>query len=634
MATLPTPGIFWGCYPERSATQAVSRQLLGPIGYRRQVATCREQMAPLANLDAAAFADHVRSLRSRLTRDGLNAISIPAGLAAASEAARRHLGQTPYDSQLFAACVILDNRLAEMATGEGKTLAALLAAATGALAGIPVHVLTANDYLVTRDAERLAPAYAGLGLSVGAVTSALTEEARRTAYNCAITYVTARELTFDYLRDGLRSGGRASDLTRRARALEGNNAPPLLRGLCMAVLDEADSLLIDEALTPLILSRQDDDPANRGFFWQALMLADRLQAGQDFLLQADEPPKLTERGRQQLAKLAEALNGRWRSGRMREDAVSQALSARHHFQRDRDYLVRDGKIEIIDATTGRTAPGRIWSRGLHTLIELKEGCKPSPIARTLAQITYQRFFPRYLRLGGMSGTLREARSELRQVYELPVVRVALRTPSQRRYLPPRLFADADSLWHAVTSRVAELRAAGRPVLIGTASVGESEALSLRLAAAGIAHQVLNARFDQEEAALVACAGQAGQVTVCTNIAGRGTDIKLGPGVAAAGGLHVLCCQSKATAAIERQLQGRCARQGDSGSTETWLSLDESGRRLWRQAHGEIRLPTPLLKAWIHYQQTRRAAGLRHTRHQMLLADQEWERGLAFRGRGE
>jgi preprotein translocase subunit SecA len=634
MAALPTPGIFWGSYPERSSAQAIPRQTLGPAAYRRQVAACRQLQEVLQRLDDATFAEHVRSLRCRLARHGLTADSIAEGLAASGEAARRYLGLTPYDSQLFAACAILDNRLAEMATGEGKTLAALLAAATGALAGIPVHVLSANDYLVTRDTERLTPAYAGLGLSVGAVTPALNEEDRRAAYGCAVTYVTARELAFDYLRDGLRSGGRASDLARRARALEGDSRPPLLRGLCMAVLDEADSLLIDEALMPLILSRQDDDPATRGFLWQALMLADRLQAGRDFLLRYGENPELTESGRRQLATLAEVLGGRWRSGRLREDTVGLALSARHRFRRDRDYLVRDGKVEIVDATTGRTAPGRVWSRGLHTLIELKEGCKPSPVTRTLAQITYQRLFPRYLRLGGMSGTLREARGELRQVYQLPVVRVPLRTPSRRRYLPPRLFADHDSLWRAVTSRVAELHADGRPVLIGTASVGESEALSLRLAAAGIAHQVLNARFDQEEAAMVARAGQPGQVTVSTNMAGRGTDIELGPGVAAAGGLHVLCCQHEATAAIERQLQGRCARQGDPGSTETWLALDEPGRRLWRQQQGEIRLPAPLLKAWIHYQQTRRAAGQRHTRYQMLLADREWERGLAFRGRGE
>jgi preprotein translocase subunit SecA len=643
MNAIPSPGIYWGSYPERSESQPLPRRHLGQFAYRRQIAASREQMKILGKLDEPAFTDHVHALRARLAKHGLDAEGISGGLAAASEAIRRSSGIAVYDTQLFAACIILDNRLAEMATGEGKTLSALLAAATAALAGIPVHVLTANDYLVARDAELLTPAYARLGLSVGAVTQEMNESARRVAYGAAVTYVTAKELVFDYLRDGLRHGGRRTDLARRARALEGDGQTPLLRGLCMAVLDEADSLLIDEAQTPLILSRQEDDPAARGFHWQALMLADRLVNGKDFIVPAGSAPvELSETGRQQLATLAEALGGRWRSWRMREDVVSLALAARHRFRRDRDYLVRDGKIEIIDETTGRTAPGRVWSRGLHTLIELKEGCKPTPATRTLAQITYQRFFPRYLRLGGMSGTLTEVRGELREIYKLPVVRVPLRTPGARQQYPSRLFANRECLWTAVAERIGTLRRTGRPVLVGTGSVGESEELSTHLTAAGIPHQVLNARFEREEAAMVATAGQAGQVTVTTNMAGRGTDIPLGPGVAAAGGLHVLCCQHNAAPRLDRQLQGRCARQGDPGSTETWLAIVENsdnlaqmaGKKLTCAASGEVLLPNTVLRAWMAWQQAQRVARQRHARRLLLQADQEWERGLAFRGRGE
>jgi len=643
MNTISAPGVVWGNYPERRENDPLGTWRLGTAAYRKQVTEVGKYLAFWQNLSEANFAARLVNLRGRLARDGLNSARIAETLAVVGEAIRRTQNIEVYDCQYFAAAVILDNRLAEMATGEGKTLAALLAAASGALAGIPVHVLTANDYLVARDAERLAPVCALLGLSVGAVTHDMQEKDRRLAYSRSITYVTAKELVFDYLRDGLRLGTRRSDLARRAHALESKTEPPLLRGLCMAVIDEADSLLIDEAQMPLILSRQENDAASRGFHWQAMMLAERLSANIDFEQETEHSrPLLTEAGRHRLAALAAPLGGRWQSWRLREDAVGMALAARHQYRRNHHYLIRDGKVEIIDEVTGRAAPGRIWARGLHTMIEIKEGCKPSPSTRTLAQITYQRFFPRYLRIGGMSGTLQEARGELREIYRLPVVSVPLRTPSARKMLPTRLFASRSQLWAAVTERIRELQASGRPVLVGTGSVAESETLSACLDRAGIEHQVLNARFDQEEAMLVARAGQAGQVTVTTNMAGRGTDIPLGPGVNEAGGLHVLCCQHNASRRIDRQLQGRCARQGDAGSSETWLAVDEeSGPTFIRllkstnQGHyGETMLPTWLLRAGLYWHQAQRSASQRRVRRQLLQADREWEQGLSFRGRGE
>lgn len=643
MTATPAPGVVWGSYPERDETAPLGSWRLGSGAFRRQAGAACHAMPRWRGLTPTAFGAELDRLRARLARDGLTPAHISEALAAVGEAIRRGIGLEVYPTQLFAAAVILDNRLAEMATGEGKTLVALLAAAAGGLAGVPVHVLTANDYLVARDAERLQPAYALLGLSLGAVTNDMDETARRKAYACAITYVTAKELVFDYLRDGLRLGARGSDLARRAKALEGGSEPPLLRGLCMAVIDEADSLLIDEAQTPLILSRQDDDPATRGFLWQALVIADRLVEGSDFTLDpARTKPQLTDAGRERVASLSAPLGGRWRASRIREDVIGLALGARHTFQRDRHYLVRDDKVEIIDATTGRSAPGRIWSRGLHTLIEIKEGCKLSPTTRTLAQITYQRFFPRYVRLGGLSGTLTEARGELKEIYHLPVVRVPLRTPSARKLLPTRMFDHPKHLWAAVAERIRTIRASGRPVLVGTGSVAESEALSLCLHRAGIPHQVLNARLDREEAEIVAVAGMAGQVTVTTNMAGRGTDIPLGPGVVAAGGLHVLCCQHNASRRIDRQLQGRCARQGDPGSTETWLAIPDECSPSVKYLLGVLeRFPfaeTPFqqfaLRSWLTGIQDRRANQQRAERRQMLQADRNWEQGLSFRGRGE
>ncbi len=646
MVTTPAPGVVWGSYPERAQPGPMPRWQWGTRLYHRQADGAQDALPRWRALAPAAFSAELTRLRARLSRDGLAPAHIAEALAAISEAVRHTLGLEPYRSQRFAAAVMLDNRLAEMATGEGKTLAALLAAATGGLAGMPVHVLTANDHLVARDAERLAPVYALLGLSVGSVTQGMDDTQRRKAYTSAITYVTAKQLVFDYLRDSVQAGAARQDLSWRAQALDGTHPPALLRGLCMAVIDEADSLLIDEARTPLVLSHQVDDPTSHAFLWQAYVMGGQLCCGTDFQLGTEHGPvRLTDAGRERLRALSAPLGGRWRSARLREDAVNLALQARHMHHRDQHYLVRAGQIDIIDANTGRGAPGRVWARGLHTLIEIKEGCKPSPATRTLAQISYQRFFPRYLRLGGMSGTLAEARAELHAIYRLPVVRVPLRTPSARVYLPTRLYPSQASLWVAVTERVRALQACGRPVLVGTGSVAESEALSASLLRAGIAHQVLNARHDREEAALVARAGGTAQVTITTHMAGRGTDIALGPGVAAAGGLHVLCCQHNASARLDRQLQGRCARQGDPGSTETWLAQGADGspvlRLLAQLARADpvgTRLWQPglqwLLRAALTWQQGRRAHHDRTERRRLLQADRAWAQGLSFRGQGE
>lgn len=523
------------------------------------------------------IADRVRSLRAQMARQGLKDNLVVDAFALIRQVCARELGLALFPSQLMAGRIMLDNRLAEMATGEGKTLAAALCGATAALAGIPVHVITANDYLVMRDAQLLEPLYRALNLRVSSVTQQMNAEARRHAYDADIVYCTASEIVFDYLRDGL--------VRRRSlRALPQQAATPgrpdsrrttLLRGLCMAIVDEADSILIDDARIPLVLSEACLNGAELDYLSIALKLAEQLVADRDFVLDRQNlSVDLTTHGRQTLETMAADLLGAWRNRLHREETVRTALLAIHLYAKDRHYLVRDGAVSIVDEATGRVAPGRVWSRGLHQLIELKEGCSASGSAVTVAQITYQRFFQRYLALTGMSGTLREARAELHSIYGVRTVAVSLYWPNRRSLLPTRIYPDRESQRSAAVVAAATISRGGRPVLIGTDSVAESEALSQRLRAAGLTHGVLNARQDREEAQVIARAGQAASITVTTNMAGRGTDIALGTGVSALGGLHVICCQHNASRRIDRQLLGRCARRGDPGSAQTLLALEQ------------------------------------------------------------
>ena len=588
---LAAPGLLLGAYPERSdpVSDRLSAlgarwgallalpQRLGATRIERFVAAVGQLEAQHAALGRVALRERAAALRAELSLHGLSEALQVQAFALVRAVALQQLGVRAFDTQLVAARVMLDNRLAEMATGEGKTLAAAICAACAALAGIPVHVVTVNDYLVARDAQWLEPLYTALGLRVGYVVAAHDPVARRAAYSCDITYCTAKELVFDYLRDRSVRAPRQSGLQQYAARLDPAaqaQPPTLLRGLCMAVIDEADSVLIDEARVPLILSRSVANIGERDYHVRALELARQLRPGVDCVLDAPQrSARLSDSGIDALEALCVGLPPVWHNRTHREETVCIALAALHLYRRDRDYLVHQDRVVIVDEATGRLAPGRVWSRGLHQLIEQKEGCKATGEQVTAAQITYQRFFARYLRLGGMSGTLREARAELAAVYGLSVVQVALRRPLRRVVLPPLLVADRAALWRAVTGRVLELQRAGRPVLIGTDSVADSESLSEALQHAGVEHQVLNARHDLLEASIVAGAGAAGCVTVATNMAGRGTDIALAPGVAERGGLHVICCQHNSARRIDRQLIGRCARQGDPGSAETLLSLD-------------------------------------------------------------
>ncbi|MBL8384783.1 MAG: hypothetical protein JNM90_16995, partial [Burkholderiales bacterium] len=401
--------------------------------------------------------------------------------------------------------------------------------------------------------------------------------------------------------------------------------------LCMALIDEADVVLLDEARVPLVLS-QPAPALAPDLLAGALACARALRRGRDFTLGEDRLPRLTDDGR--------ALVAAWRPAgampsRQREDLVAQALAALHLYSRDRDYVVRDGTVAIVDAASGRIAAGRVWSRGLHQLIELKEGCPPSARNTTAAQITYQRFFRRYLRLGGMSGTLAGAEAELAATYGMAMVRIAPRLPSRRRLQQRTLYADAAALWPAMARRAAVLHRAGRPLLIGTATVADSDAAARALAAIGLPHVVLNARHDQAEADVVARAGEPARITVATSMAGRGTDIRLAADAAARGGLHVILCQHNAARRIDRQFIGRTARNGEPGSHDTLLSLDMPLFRRylprWWRALAARRRPAP---AWFarltiavpQWLEERRHRALRR---QLLRADLRRERDLDF-----
>jgi len=586
-AVLCRPGILAGPYPERGRQRAHTLDRLArglapgwsfgprPRSQRRFLERVGAAGDALGRASDAELAEYTEELRQELLRTGLRAESVERSFALTREVAGRTLGTPHYDVQLLGGFVMIHGRIAEMATGEGKTLTATLPACAAALAGIPVHVLSANDYLVKRDAEAMGPVYEALGLTVGVIQAEDTDPAqRRAAYAADVTYVTGQQVAFDYLRDRLLRHGREGPLSMRVAQLREHGVGRtqlLLRGLCFGILDEADSLLIDEARTPLILSGAAHGAGlPEDMLHAALELARALEESRDFEVHADtRRVELTAEGRTRCDG-----GGVFNGERQQEEWLLRALSALHLYARDRDYLVRNEAVEIIDSGTGRVMEGRSWEGGLHQLIELKEGCPLTPVRTTLARMSYQRFFRRYHRLSGMTGTAREVGRELRAVYGLATRSVPSRKPLQRRVLDTRVFARAEDKWRAVVEAVTELHREQRPVLVGTGSLAESEELSDRMRAQALPHRVLNARQDAEEAAIVARAGRRGAITVATNMAGRGTDIELEAGVAELGGLHVIATERSDSRRIDRQLAGRSARQGEPGSFETILSLED------------------------------------------------------------
>lgn len=602
----------------------------------RRVLALEADMAALSDARLRAAAER---LRPALLADPEAPEAVARAFALVREASARCLGKRHYPVQIMGALALYDGRMVEMATGEGKTLTATPAALVAALAGAPVHVVTVNDYLAARDAEENRPLFDFFGLTCGVIDSDLDPDDRREAYRCDITYTSNSNLAFDYLRDRIAlKSRRGLARLRSTQLIAGAGAGAgrlMLRGLAFAIVDEADSVFIDEARTPLILSGGGDDPEAGAMYATALRLARALTEGRDFTIDhKNRQITLEDRGKARLDALAEDEVGIWAITKAREELVSQGLSALRLFELGKDYIIEDGEIQIVDEYTGRSMPDRTWQGGLHQLIEAKEGVEITGRKETLARITYQRFFRRYLRLSGMTGTGMEVAGEFKDTYGLLSVRVPRHKPLRRRHLRTRFLKDETAKWAALAETVARINATGQPILIGTRSVDASEQASKALAAHGLAHSVLNARQDANEAEIVAGAGQPGAITVATNMAGRGTDISLGQGVGALGGLHVILTEFHESNRIDRQLYGRAGRQGDPGSSEALVALDDELFRrfapLWlRLARAVPIRPVFLWMLWRAQSRAEREHSL--TRREQTKLDHQLEKSLAFTG---
>jgi preprotein translocase subunit SecA len=654
-AALLRPGIATGSYPERedareswldrttSAVFGALYQRFGPNhldrGFLRQVASASEGLELLTTHKLSEMAS---VLRRDLHRDGLRPDLVAKAFAVIREVSGRTLGMRHFDVQLLGGWAMMRGKVAEMETGEGKTLTATLSAATAALAGIPVHIITVNDFLVARDAAWMKPLYDVLGLSVGTILEGMSPTDRRHAYGCSITYCTNKQVVFDYLKDRMLLQQENRALHLKIEAL--HRADPrvsrlMMRGLCFAVVDEADSVLVDEARTPLIISGGRGAGDEERVYRQALDAARRMLAGRDYLVsERERHVDLTDLGRAQAARLTNRYGGVWNVAGHRENIVRHGLAALHLHLRDKHYIVDEGQIRIVDEYTGRVMADRSWERGLHQMVEAKEGLEISGRQETLARISYQRFFRRYLRLAGMTGTAREVAGELWAVYGLNTVRIPTNRPQARKIHGDLLYPTSRAKWQAIAAQVAVLHKSGRPVLVGTRSVADSEHLSGLLSEAGIQHSVLNARQNRTEAEIVAQAGQPGRVTVATNMAGRGTDIKLAPGVGEAGGLFVIASERHEAGRIDRQLFGRSGRQGDPGEGQAMVSLDDE---LVRSVFGSLldRLRSGHLPGWLGrmlFSWAQRTTERRHSaiRKRLLHSDESLQDLLAFSGRGE
>ncbi len=565
------------------------------------------------------------------------------------EAATRTVGKRHFPVQLIGGRVMLKGMIAEMETGEGKTLTATLPAAAAALAGIPVHVITVNDYLAGRDSRWMNPIYQLLGLRVGTIVHGMDPSARRAAYGAHVTYCTNKEVAFDYLKDRIvlgRESGRAGLQVERLYEKRPRVDRLLLRGLHFAIVDEADSVLVDEARTPLIISgAEDSDTSEQETCQTALALASTMILDRDFNIEShNRTAKLLPAGLQHIENASVTMGGVWKRRHWREQLITQALSAQHLYLDGKQYLIKDGKIQIIDEYTGRVMADRSWEHGLHQMIEVKEGCTMSRRTQPLARISYQRFFRRYLWLSGMTGTAREVAGELWSTYKLATARIPTNKPSRRQRWPAQIHATEEEKWKAIVNRIAEMHRKGRPVLVGTRSVKASEHLSNLLTERNLPNQLLNARQDVIEAMIIAEAGQPGRITVATNMAGRGTDIILGPKVPELGGLHVIATELHEARRIDRQLFGRCARQGDPGTCEAIISAEDELQKshspgIWKvlSRAASLRrqgLPSPLRGFNLRVAQRSAERLHRRMRRDLLKIDEHLDATLAFSGRPE
>lgn len=546
--------------------------------YKKYLPLIKKQIAEIETLDDSTLHDQIKQLRIELRKHKkIPRILIARTAALIREVSGRKLGLYHYDSQLVGGLALLHCNVIEMQTGEGKTLTALLPAISAALMGVPVFVLTVNDYLTQRDADEMRVVYESFGLTLGCVTHKHEIEEKRQAYAADVTYCTASELVFDYLKDQTSFLGKDYKLAACSRQLTGKNQDKrLIRSLNFAIIDEVDSILLDEARTPLILSGNEvADSGQEKIYSDALDIASQLENHVDFtLFDAEKRLELTASGYANISKASKGKGEFWENSKRGNTLIKKALYAIYLLKKDQDYLVVDGKVQIVDSNTGRLMADRNWQRGLQQLVELKEKCDLTHPHETLAQITYQTFFQYFDNLAGMSGTVIEAKSELGIMYHMPAVVVPPHRQSLRKSEGVTHFENNEEKYAYIVKKAREISARGRSVLIGTLSVRTSERLHEYFIEQGVKHNVLNARQDKEEAEIISQAGKEGVITIATSMAGRGTDIKLSQACKSAGGLHVIVSEYHHSRRLDRQLIGRSARQGDPGGFEFLFSHED------------------------------------------------------------
>lgn len=513
------------------------------------------------------FPSKTEEFRSRL-KDGEHLTDIlPEAFALVREASRRTLGMRHFDVQLIGGMVLHEGRISEMKTGEGKTLVATLPAYLNALEGKGVHIVTVNDYLAGRDASWMRPIYEFCGMTVGLIIHGLSYLERKAAYACDIAYGTNNELGFDYLRDNM--------------VVSSENM--VQRDLFYAIIDEVDSILIDEARTPLIISGEGDKPTD--LYYRIAKFIPRLEIETDY--KVDEKAHVVTLTEEGVRKVEKSFGVDNLSENMEvAHHVNQGLRAHALMKRDRDYVVKDEQVIIVDEFTGRLMFGRRYSDGLHQAIEAKEGVKIEKESQTLATITFQNYFRMYRKLAGMTGTAKTEEEEFRKIYGMDVVVIPTNMPMIRGDRPDVIYRTELGKFKAVVEDIVERNRSGQPVLVGTISIERSELLSEMLRKRGVKHQVLNAKYHEKEAQIIALAGQPGTVTIATNMAGRGTDIVLGEGVNGLGGLYVLGTERHEARRIDNQLRGRSGRQGDPGESRFYVSLEDDLMRLFGSANIE------------------------------------------------
>ena len=517
----------------------------------------------LMKLSDSSLSSKTVEFKNRLQKGETLDDILPEAFAVVREASRRVLGMRHFDTQLIGGIVLHRGNIAEMSTGEGKTLVATAPVYLNALAGKGVHVITVNDYLAKRDSEWMGQVYKFLGLSVGLIIHDLDFNQRKIAYNSDITYGTNNEFGFDYLRDNM-----VVSLNQMVQ-----------RPLHFCLIDEVDSILIDEARTPLIISGPGQKSTDN--YYVLAKLVPKLKAEEDYTI--DEKQKTvapTEKGVAKMEKLLNVENLYDPENIELNHLFVQALRAQTMMIKDRDYVVKDNEVIIVDEFTGRLMYGRRYSDGLHQAIEAKEGLQVARESQTLATITFQNYFRMYSKLAGMTGTAKTEEQEFIKIYGLPVLQIPTNKPIQRKDLPDVVYKTQKGKYKAVVREIQRRHATGQPMLIGTTSIEQSEQLSHMLKNAGVVHNVLNAKYHEKEAMIVAQAGQKGQVTIATNMAGRGTDITLGEGVPELGGLAIIGTERHESRRIDNQLRGRAGRQGDPGSSQFFLSLEDDLMRIF------------------------------------------------------